>query len=135
MSNSEPPVTDSVDETARSHEARGLEIETQAPLHAADQGTSHEVEVERAREVGAPREADEHVGTAGGGRPRRLLLVGLDGATGLLSPCSSTSRSAIAGKNFVSSDTDLGPTQNPLEYQCGLRGSCGSRSLTPALSW
>jgi predicted AlkP superfamily phosphohydrolase/phosphomutase len=80
VSNSEPPVTDSVDETARSHEARGLEIETQAPLHAAGQGTSHEVEVERAREVGAPSEADEHVGTAGGGRPRRLLLVGLDGA-------------------------------------------------------
>jgi predicted AlkP superfamily phosphohydrolase/phosphomutase len=80
VSNSELPVTDADDETARSHEARGLEIETQAPLHAAGQGTSHKMEVERAREVGAPSEADEQVGTAGGGRPRRLLLVGLDGA-------------------------------------------------------
>lgn len=77
MSNAEPDVT----ETMHGLEARGVEIGAEtAPSHV-ETDTSQESEVERAREVGAPAESDERLASGGGGRPRRLLLVGLGGAT------------------------------------------------------
>src|SRR5436853_1509635 len=51
-----------------------------SPREAPGQEAVREVEVERAREVGAPLEAEEPL-VGGGGRPHRLLLIGLDGAT------------------------------------------------------
>lgn len=47
---------------------------------APEQQAAYEVAIERAREVGAPLEADE-LSTGERDRPRRVLLIGLDGAT------------------------------------------------------
>ena len=68
-------------ETTDTFKTREVETGTKVtpgPRH--DQDTAQEIEVEREREVGAPLEADEQLALGGGGRPRRLLLVGLGGA-------------------------------------------------------
>jgi predicted AlkP superfamily phosphohydrolase/phosphomutase len=81
VSISEPHATDTAEETARSHKAREVEISTGArPQHTQGQSAAQEFEIERAREVGAPDEQSEPL-HGGGSRPRRLLLVGLEGAT------------------------------------------------------
>jgi predicted AlkP superfamily phosphohydrolase/phosphomutase len=59
------------------------EVETGATTASGSrhgQNSAQEIEVERAREVGSPLEAEDQLGPGGGGRPRRLLLIGLDGA-------------------------------------------------------
>jgi predicted AlkP superfamily phosphohydrolase/phosphomutase len=77
----EPYVTDTEAETAHSLEAHGAETSVEAgPRHTQGHSATQEFEIERAREVGAPAEADESSSAGGGGRPRRLLLVALGGA-------------------------------------------------------
>jgi predicted AlkP superfamily phosphohydrolase/phosphomutase len=70
-------------ETADTYKTKTREVETGGktaahPMHGHD--VAREVEVEREREVGAPLEADDQPSLGGGGRTRRLLLVGLSGA-------------------------------------------------------
>ncbi|HET9222759.1 MAG TPA: alkaline phosphatase family protein, partial [Roseiflexaceae bacterium] len=65
-------------DTYKTHEVEtGITI---APKPRHGQDVAQEIAVEREREVGAPLEADEHTALGGGGRPRRLLLIGLGGA-------------------------------------------------------
>jgi predicted AlkP superfamily phosphohydrolase/phosphomutase len=79
VSNSDPSAV--AYDTAHSLETRPIEIGIYAqPGHAPSQQISEEIEIELEREVGAPSEADEQLST-GGGASRRLLLIGLDGAT------------------------------------------------------
>jgi predicted AlkP superfamily phosphohydrolase/phosphomutase len=68
-------------ETADTFKTREVEtgITTASqPRHGQD--VAQEIEVEREREVGAPLEADDQPALGGGGRPRRLLVIGLGGA-------------------------------------------------------
>jgi predicted AlkP superfamily phosphohydrolase/phosphomutase len=68
-------------ETADTFKTRDVEtgITTASqPRHGQD--VAQEIEVEREREVGAPLEADDQLALGGGGRSRRLLLIGLGGA-------------------------------------------------------
>jgi predicted AlkP superfamily phosphohydrolase/phosphomutase len=68
-------------ETADTDKTREVETGiTIAPQPRHGQDVAQELAVEREREVGAPLEADEYVALGGGGRPRRLLLIGLGGA-------------------------------------------------------
>jgi predicted AlkP superfamily phosphohydrolase/phosphomutase len=79
---SETDATDSTVETEHDIKTRGAEIKIQAsPQQGAHKNATQEHEIERAREVGAAAEAVEKPGGGGGGRPRRLLLIGLGGAT------------------------------------------------------
>ncbi len=83
MRASEPDATESTVEVEHAIKTRGAETDTQAsPRHSSHQSASQEHEVEREREVGAVAEAVERPATGGGGgSPRRLLLIGLGGAT------------------------------------------------------
>jgi predicted AlkP superfamily phosphohydrolase/phosphomutase len=68
-------------ETADTFKTREVETGTTvvpAPRHG--QGAGQEIEVELAREVGAPLEADDQLAPGGRERSRRLLLIGLGGA-------------------------------------------------------
>jgi predicted AlkP superfamily phosphohydrolase/phosphomutase len=77
-------------DTTPQHPAE-IEIDTQASEQArqaserarkaAGRAARHESGVEQAREVGASGASLAELGSGGGGRPRRLLLICLDGAT------------------------------------------------------
>jgi predicted AlkP superfamily phosphohydrolase/phosphomutase len=79
---SEPHASDPF-ETADTFKTKTREVETEATAASGSrhgQNVAQEIELERAREVGAPLEAEDQLVPGGGGRPRRLLLIGLDGA-------------------------------------------------------
>jgi predicted AlkP superfamily phosphohydrolase/phosphomutase len=54
---------------------------THRDREAAGRGAMRDAEVERVREVGGPELAAPAMATGGSERPRRLVLIGLDGAT------------------------------------------------------
>ncbi len=74
---------DTTTETTTKHPA-AVEIDKQASeraREAAGRAAQQESGVEQAREVGASGVTQAALESGGGGRPRRLLLIGLDGAT------------------------------------------------------
>lgn len=79
MRASEPDATEAAVEAEHAGKTRSAETNAQA----ASRQRSQEHEIERAREVGAVADIVEQPGGGGGGggRPRRLLLIGLGGAT------------------------------------------------------
>jgi predicted AlkP superfamily phosphohydrolase/phosphomutase len=84
---------DSIDKTSETTTQRPAEVEIgkQASKRAreqadrageaAGQSAQQQSGIEQAREVGASESSQAMLESGGGGRPRRLLLIGLDGAT------------------------------------------------------
>jgi predicted AlkP superfamily phosphohydrolase/phosphomutase len=79
----EPDATESAIEAEHALKTRGAETGAQvSPRDRSSETRAQEQEVERAREVGAVAKAEAEQPVSGGGdRPRRLLLIGLGGAT------------------------------------------------------
>jgi predicted AlkP superfamily phosphohydrolase/phosphomutase len=79
VSNTEPSVTDTTTEATHTLEKQAAEVDAEAASarkRRAETGQEHLLE--REREVGAP--AEQGIAFGGGGRARRVLLIGLGGA-------------------------------------------------------